>query len=410
MLGGTWRRGRMCPWRRSGRTLGRVFAPHLPRRSVLLGLLAAPLTVAACSKDQPKPGGPTTTSATTATTAAPPVQVTGAGLPADLLGTMTALYLGGKVPAGGAVAAALAKRKSLTAPPKVAGSVGKWKGVPIAVVASGSDLTLLVKGKSWSVVGGWWPSLGVATSPVATMRVLAIGSDARPNQKVASQRSDSLHIIGVDSKGVGGIVGIPRDSWVPLASGGTNKINAALPFGGPKNVVKTVSRTSGVQLDGYLMTGFKGFRAMINAVGGLRYVAPAVFKGEHGILAKKGLNILRGEPALSFARERHTLKNGDFGRSQNQGRLMLAGMSMARAGGPKALVKYLGAMSPHVETDLSTEQVLNLGASVFRASPNTVKNVVVPGGVGTRSGQSVVLLGSGALSIFRDMRNGRLGA
>ena len=170
------------------------------------------------------------------------------------------------------------------------------------------------------------------------------------------------------------------------------------------------ARDLGVQLDGYLITGFKGFRAMINAMGGLRYVAPAVFKGEHGILAKKGLNILRGEPALSFARERHTLKNGDFGRSQNQGKLIIAGMSMARAGGHKGLLKYLGAMSPHVETDLSPAQVLNLGASVFRASPKTVKNVVVPGGVGTRSGQSVVVLGGAALSIFRDIRNGRLGA
>ena len=162
------------------------------------------------------------------------------------------------------------------------------------------------------------------------MRVLAIGSDARPKQKVASQRADSLHIIGVDSKGVGGIVGIPRDSWVSLASGGTNKINAALAFGGPQGVVKTVSRMSGVPIDGYVMVGFKGFRAMINAMGGLRYVAPAVFKGEHGILAKKGLNVLRGEPALSFARERHTLSNGDFGRSANQGRLIKAGMSVQK--------------------------------------------------------------------------------
>jgi LCP family protein required for cell wall assembly len=373
--------------------------------------VAAPLTLAACSKDEPKPGVTKTTSATTTAPAPPaPAQVTGAGLPADLLAVLTTVYLGGKVPAAGDVAAALAKRKKVTAPPKVAGSVGKWKGVPIAVVATGADLTLLQKGKTWSVVGGWWPSLGVANPPVATMRVLAIGSDARPNQKVTSQRSDSLHIIGVDSKGVGGIVGVPRDSWVPLASGGTNKINAALVFGGPQNVVRTLSRTSGVQIDGYVMTGFKGFRAMINAMGGLRYVAPAVFKGEHGILAKKGLNILRGEPALSFARERHTLRNGDFGRSQNQGKLILAGMGMARSGGHKGLVRYLGAMSPYVETDLSTAQVLNLAASVFRASPNTVKNVVVPGGVGTRSGQSVVLLGSGARSIFQDMKNGRLGA
>jgi LCP family protein required for cell wall assembly len=378
---------------------------------VLWGLLAAPLTVAACSDDKPKPPpSSSTTSTPSTTTTAPAPKVTGAGLPADLLDVMTALYLGGKVSAAGTVGPALAKRKTLTGARSVAGSVGKWKGAPIAVVATGKDLTLLVKGTSWSVVGGWWPSLGVAKSPAATMRVLAIGSDARPNQKVASQRADSLHIIGVDSKGVGGVVGIPRDSGVSLASGGTNKINAALAFGGPKGVVKTVSRMSGVPIDGYVMTGFKRFRAMINAMGGLRYVAPAVFRGEHGILAKKGLNVLRGEPALSFARERHTLSNGDFGRSHNQGKLILAGMAMARAGGHKALVKYLGAMSPHVETDLSVAQVLNLAASVFQASPNSVKNVAVPGGVGTRSGQSVVLLGSGARSIFKDMRNGRLGA
>ena len=83
---------------------------------------------------------------------------------------------------------------------------------------------------------------------------------------------------------------------------------------------------------------------------------------------------------------------------------------MARSGGHKALVKYLGALSANVETDLSAAQVLNLAASVYQASPNTVKNVVAPGGVGTRSGQSVVLLGSGARTIFRDMKNGRLGA
>jgi LCP family protein required for cell wall assembly len=382
----------------------------MPRRTLLWGLLAAPLTVAACSGDKPKPAPASSAPpSSTSTTAAAP-RVTGAGLPADLLGVMTALYLGGKVPASGDVGSALAKRKPLGAPIAVAGSVGKWKGAPIAVVTTGKDITLLVKGKTWSVVGGWWPSLKVARSPAATMRVLAIGSDARPKQKVASQRADSLHIIGVDSKGVGGIVGIPRDSWVSLASGGTNKINAALAFGGPQGVVKTVSRMSGVPIDGYVMVGFKGFRAMINAMGGLRYVAPAVFKGEHGILAKKGLNVLRGEPALSFARERHTLSNGDFGRSQNQGKLILAGMGMARSGGHKALVKYLGALSANVETDLSAAQVLNLAASVYQTSPNKVKNVVAPGGVGTRSGQSVVLLGSGARTIFKDMKNGRLGA
>ncbi len=394
------------------RTLDPVRRLNFPRRSVLLGLAAAPFGVAACSSDDKAPPAPgsSTTSKPATTTTKPKPTVTGTGLPADLLASLRLLYLGGAVPSTGEVAPALKKRKPRTATVAVAGSVGAWKGFPIAVVSSGKDLSLLVRTRgTWTLVGGWWPSLGVARTPVATKRVLAIGSDARPTQKVNGQRADSLHIIGVDAKGVGGIVGIPRDSWMALSSGGTNKINAALAFGGPQAVVRSLERASGVQLDGYLITGFKGFRAMVNAMGGIRYVAPAVFRGEHGVLAKKGLNILRGEPALSFARERHTLANGDFGRSLNQGKLILAGMGMARSGGPKALVKYLSAMSKHVETDLTPAEVLNLAAAVFQTNPNTVKNTVVPGGVGTRSGQSVVLLGSGARKIFGDLKDGRLG-
>ncbi len=151
----------------------------MPRRTLLWGLLAAPLTVAACSGDKPKPSASSASSspATTATATAP--KVTGAGLPADLLGVMSALYLGGNVAATGPVGPALGKRTPLRTPVKVSGTTGTWKGSPIATVVQGKDVTLLVKGKTWSVVGGWWPSLRVARPAFPTMRILAIGSDAR---------------------------------------------------------------------------------------------------------------------------------------------------------------------------------------------------------------------------------------
>jgi LCP family protein required for cell wall assembly len=242
------------------------------------------------------------------------------------------------------------------------------------------------------------------------MRVLAIGSDARPQQRVDGQRADALHIVGVDAKGVGGIVGIPRDSWMPLASGGTNKVNAALAFGGAKGTSRTVANYSGVQIDGYVMTGFKGFRAMVNDMGGIRFVASQVMRSSHGTtLLKKGVNVLRGEPALNVARERKTLPNGDFGRSANQGRLILAGLTMAQKGGAAKLPKYLTAMGPHIHTDLSAAQILNLSAAALVTNPAKVPSKVTPGGVGTRGGQSVVVLGGGAQSLFKDIRDGRLG-
>ncbi len=67
-------------------------------------------------------------------------------------------------------------------------------------------------------------------------------------------------------------------------------------------------------------------------------------------------------------------------------------------------------MGPHLSTDLSVAEVLNLSASLYLSNTAKVANKVVPGSIGTRSGQSVVLLGSGARKIFSDMKNGRLGA
>lgn len=398
-------------------TLERVSESSLPRRTLLFGLVAAPLTVAACSSDKPKPASSsstTTPSSTTSSATAAPPKVTGAGLPADLLSAMSALYLGGRVSVTTAsVGAALGKRKPRTGSLKVAGSTGTWQGSPIATVVQGKDLTLLVKdGKTWKVAGGWWPSLKVYRPPFPTMRVLAIGSDARNPQPVTKCRGDALHIIGVDAKkGVGGIVGIPRDSWVPLSTGGNAKVNASLVFGGVGGMVTTIERASGVPIDGYVITGFKGFRAMVRSLGGIVFVAARSVQSVDGYrIVKPGTNKLDAKHALALARERKHLPNGDFGRSANQGALIKAGIVMARKAGPGALAGLLSKMGPHLSTDLTVGEVLNLCASLYVNTAAGVPNKVVPGAIGTREGQSVVLLGSGARSIFSDMKNGRLGA
>ena len=383
----------------------------LPRRSVLLGLLAAPLTVAACSKDKPSPG-PSSTTATPSTTT-PPASVTGAKLPADLLATLTALYLGGKpATSGTSVTDAIAKRTPRTGAVAVTGTTGTWQGTPIATIVEGDDVTLLVKAKQgWTVVGGWWPSLKVARPAFPTMRILAIGSDARNPQPVEKCRADALHIIGVDAKGVGGIVGIPRDSWVRLSTGGNNKINAALAFGGAKAQAKTVANATGVPIDGYVIAGFKGFRGMVKGVGGIVFVASKALKSVDGLaIVKPGTNKLDATHALALARERKHLSNGDFGRSANQGLLIRAGMVMAQKAGPGQLANLLSRMGPHLKSDLSIGQILNLSASLYLSNAAQVPNKVASGAIGTRERQSVVLLGSPARSIFSDMKNGRLSA
>jgi LCP family protein required for cell wall assembly len=378
-----------------------------------VSLLAAPLLTAACSKDEkPKRAATTSTAPTSSPAPKPKPKLSGKGLPADLLATLTALYLGGSLPVAGDHRAALAKRKALSANVAVAGATGGWKGTPIAVVTHGHDVTLLVrpKGGKWTVVGGWWPSLGVARVSRKTMRVLAIGSDARTAQRPEKCRGDALQLIGVDDKGVGGIVGIPRDSYVSLSTGGTGKINAALAFGGPRAQVQTVARATGVPVDGYVMAGFKGFRGMVWKLGGISFASKTSLRSVDGFqILRPGTNRLDSKTALALARERKHLPDGDFGRSANQARIIKAGMVMARKAGPARLPRYLSAMSPYLTTDLDVVEVLNLAAAVFVGDPAATRIGVGAGPVGMRDGQSVVLVGDKASSLYRDMKDGRLG-
>jgi len=353
-------------------------------------------------------------SKTTSIAAAKPALFKATGIPADLASVIKPLYLGGNVPSSITAARVLTRRKHLDAagPVVVTGSVGSWKGVPIAVVTHGKDVTLAVKAPRWKVVGGWWPSIGVSAASLGGVprRVLVVGSDARPGESSEHARGDSLHIVGFDGHGGGGVLGIPRDSYVPLASGGTGKINSALTFGGPGGLQRTVVSLTGVQLEGYFLTGFDGFGQLVQGFGGLPLKVPVAVKDDlSGANVKAGANLLGGGMALAYGRARHAVAGGDFGRSANQGLLILAAAAVTRHVGPAKLPGILEKAAPQISTNLSAEQVLTFVAGVFATRPDKMHNRVATGGAGmTADGQSIVTLDANARNLFADMRDGNL--
>lgn len=238
---------------------------------------------------------------------------------------------------------------------------------------------------------------------------LAIGSDARPGQSVAGLRADSLHIIGVNPKrGGAAIVGIPRDSFVPIPGVGTRKINESLFYGGPELAVRTVENLTGIDIDGYLLTGFEDFRHLVTAVGGIKVRIPYAMSDRYsGAYFRPGKKRLRGPEALAFSRNRYDAPGGDFGRSMNQGRLILAALREFRQDlrkDPMTLLRWLVAGARHVRTDLSLSEALELLLAAPTVDPGKVRNQVVSGHGAMVGGQSVVRLGAGAHAIFRDLR------
>ena len=373
------------------------------------------MALSGCSTAPKKAAPPaTTTAAPSAAVVVPPPVFTANGVPAALAAVIRPLYYGGALSASPSAGLALRKRKPVAATQAVVvrAAVATWKGVPIAVVTSGKDVTLAVAAPKWKVVGGWWPSIGLPAPSIGggARRILMVGSDARPGQPVNGSRGDSLHIVGLDGHGRGGILGIPRDSYVSLATGGKGKINSALTFGGPSGLQRTVASLTGVRLEGYMITGFGGFTALINGLGRLPVSSPVGVKDKmSGANVRRGGNKLNGAQALAFGRARHGVAGGDFGRSANQGRMIMAAAGFAKLLGPAALPGILSKAAPSIATNLSAEQVLTFAAGALVTDPKKVPNKVAIGGFGwTPDRQSIVLLDANARRMFADIRDGNL--
>lgn len=245
--------------------------------------------------------------------------------------------------------------------------------------------------------------------------VLVIGSDARPGRNATGARADSIHIVGVNPRlGRASVLGIPRDSWVPIPGSGANKINAALVRGGPDLLVRTVQELTGIAIDGFVLTGFTGFVRVVSAVGGfdIRIQYPI-----HDVAAEadftRGPEHLSGKEALAFSRARHDVPAGDFSRSLNQGRVIIAALSTLRgqvAKGSAALVPWILAAGRHLHTDLSLVEIFELLIAAPAFEPSSTRNAVASGSGGSVGGLSVVFLGAGAREMFRDLaRDGVLG-
>jgi LCP family protein required for cell wall assembly len=240
---------------------------------------------------------------------------------------------------------------------------------------------------------------------------LVIGSDARPGQVLTNTRADSIHIVGVNPRlGRVSLLGIPRDSWVPIPGVGTNRINAALAAGGPELLVRTVEQLSGIPIDAYVLTGFQGFMQLVHAVGGLRVRIPYPIDDTNARAHfRRGMQHLSGQETLAFSRARHDVPAGDFSRSFNQGRVIIAALAELRRqvarGSASALIPWVVAGSQILRTDLSLSDLFELLLAAPAFDPSKVRNDVASGSGATIGGRSVVVLGERARTLFRDLRD-----
>jgi LCP family protein required for cell wall assembly len=226
--------------------------------------------------------------------------------------------------------------------------------------------------------------------------ILAVGSDARPGEDMLRTRGDALQLIGINTaSGAATAIGIPRDSYVPIPGRGSDRVNAALYYGGPQLLGRTVGDLVGIQPEYVFVTRFPFFEDMVDEIGGIHVRNPRFFSDSN--LKSNGFKAgrihLDGYGAMAFARIRKTLPGGDFDRSANQQRVLRGIQSTIRQNAHRPGFIERGVLSAmkHLHTDLPPSELFRLAEAVAQVDPRKITNCVVQGGIGDVGGASVVL-------------------
>lgn len=226
--------------------------------------------------------------------------------------------------------------------------------------------------------------------------ILCVGSDARPGEDMTRTRGDALQLVGINSAtGAAAAIGVPRDSWVSIPGVGSDKINAALYYGGPELLAQAVGNLVGIQPDYVIVTRFPFFQDLVNDIGGITVDNPVAFSDTYlkpgGF--KAGKIHLSGYNAMAFARIRHNLPRGDFDRSANQQRVLrgIQAKIAANADRPGWIERGVASTLQHTATGLSPAELFRLAQAAARVDPRRITSCVVQGSIGNVGGASVVL-------------------
>lgn len=287
----------------------------------------------------------------------------------------------------------------------VAGSVAALENGSIAVIttAAGDVLLGADDGDGWRIVGAA-PAGGPAWYGDEPRMVLVLGSDARPGEKQTTYRADSIHILTANpSNGTGTILGFPRDSWVSTPYG-SMKFTSLMAGRGPQVMLNQVVDAWDLPVEGYVVTGFRGFEDLMGEIGRLPIDLPRGLPTQEwwpGFRA--GQQTLSPQRVLEYARTRKGVPGGDFTRSENQGRVMLAVLALLRMNEITDTPALMETLLDHTWTDLTPTDLIQLGATIHTLDPTAVDNVVLPGRVGRAGAASVVYLDPEASEMLADL-------
>lgn len=141
----------------------------------------------------------------------------------------------------------------------------------------------------------------------------AADDDVRAQRDAAgltgSLRSDTIMVLRIEPATTSAwLLSFPRDLWVEMGDRGwSEKINAALPTGGPELLIETITENFDIPIDHYVQVDFAEFERLVDVIGGVRVPLTTGVRDDYtGLLVEQaGCVTFTGSQALAYVRSRH---------------------------------------------------------------------------------------------------------
>lgn len=201
------------------------------------------------------------------------------------------------------------------------------------------------------------------------VNILLLGGDAREAEDNELARSDSMIVASIDPvTKQANLFSILRDTYTDIEGYGKGRINTAITLGGAPLAMKTIGDLLGLEIQYYLYTDFEGFKALVDAIGGVYYTVEKNMKytdnadkNRYDIDLKAGYQLLDGDKALQYVRFRHDAMS-DYTRTERQRNfLMTVAKEMQSTWNIIRMKEIIDSVSPYIDTNVSVNDMLKLG-------------------------------------------------
>lgn len=238
--------------------------------------------------------------------------------------------------------------------------------------------------------------------------ILLIGVDAREGEDAEKTRSDTMMLVTIDTRNNQiKLTSFLRDMYLEIPGYREDKLNAAQSRGGTQLLVDTLEYNFKIRIDNYMFVSFEMFTTIIDKLGGVdveitekeaKYINSKDHMSRDDGFAfpeplSGGMQHFTGAQALWYSRIRYL--DSDFMRTARQRKVISALVRKATQQSPAELFELVGEVMPLVRTDLTEDEIMNLGLHALSYLQYAIVQQQIPAQdaykIGTRRSQSVLL-------------------